>query len=68
LGLAIAKRFVKTAVKRNQIKRQVRESLRQRLSEIGGFDVVLLVRQGIAKADKREIRETIDHLWRKLKK
>jgi ribonuclease P protein component len=66
--LAIAKKFVKTAVKRNQIKRQIRESMRLHLSEIGGFDVVLLVRPGIAKADKREIRKTIDHMWSKLKK
>lgn len=68
LGLAVAKRFVKTAVKRNLIKRQVRESFRLNKSKIGGFDIVLLVRPSVAKADRREIRETIDRLWRKMKK
>ena len=67
LGLAVAKRFVKTAVKRNLIKRQVRESFRLNKFKIGGFDIVLLIRPSVATADKKEIRQSIDRLWCKLK-
>ena len=68
LGLAIAKKHVKTAVGRNRIKRQVRESFRLHQPDIGGLDIIVLSRVGCDKADSRLLRNSLDKLWRRLVK
>lgn len=68
LGLAIAKKHVKTAVGRNRIKRQVRESFRLHQEDLGGFDIIVLSRVGCNQADPRELRASLDTLWLKLVK
>ncbi len=66
LGLAISKKNVKHAVKRNLVKRQLRESFRLHQAIIGDFDVVVLARPGIDKLSRSELREQIEHCWQKI--
>lgn len=68
LGLAIAKKHAKFSVERSRLKRQIRESFRLHQHVIGGMDIVVLSRPGIAKADLRELRAFIDTAWEKIAK
>jgi ribonuclease P protein component len=68
LGMAISRKHVKTAVGRNLIKRQVRESFRLHQATIGSFDVVILGKPGVDKLTRREIRALIDEYWQELAK
>jgi ribonuclease P protein component len=66
LGLAISRKHVKTAVGRNLIKRQVRESFRLHQDIIGCFDVVVLGKPGVNRLGRRELRLLLDKYWREL--
>ena len=44
LGIAAPKRYIKTAVQRNRIKRVIRESFRVNQGRLSNTDVVILVR------------------------
>ena len=68
LGMAISKKNVKHAVKRNLVKRQLRESFRLHQAIIGDFDVVVLARPGIDKLSRGELRGQIEHCWQKIAK
>jgi len=68
LGLAIAKRNIKTAVARNRIKRTVRESFRQVHARLGALDIVVLAKPPAALASKQELFKALDHLWQGLEK
>lgn len=68
LGMAISRKNVKHAVKRNLVKRQLRESFRLHQAIIGDFDVVVLARPGIDKLTRHEVREQIDGCWQKVAK
>ncbi|HEY0719667.1 MAG TPA: ribonuclease P protein component [Gammaproteobacteria bacterium] len=68
LGMAISRKNVRSAVKRNQIKRQVRESFRLNQSELGGIDVVVMARGGIRDWEWRELRAGLDGKWQELVK
>jgi len=66
LGLAISRKYVKTAVGRNLIKRQVRESFRLHQDIIGNFDVVVVSKPGVDKLSRRELRLLLDKHWQEL--
>ncbi len=68
LGLAVAKKSVKTAVHRNRIKRLVREFFRLNQSKIACADYVLLVRPGIDKMDNEVIRQSLAKQFNYLRK
>ncbi len=68
LGLAISRKHVKTAVGRNRIKRQTRESFRQHQATIGSYDIVILSRPGVDRLTQRELRLLIDGFWQELAK
>ncbi|MCW8957476.1 MAG: ribonuclease P protein component [Gammaproteobacteria bacterium] len=66
LGLAISRKHVKTAVGRNLIKRQVRESFRLHQDIIGHFDVVVLGKPGVERLKRDELRRLLDKYWQEL--
>lgn len=68
LGLAIAKKSVKTAVHRNRIKRLVREFFRLNQPNIACADYVILVRSGIDKMDNEVIRQSLAKQFNYLRK
>jgi len=66
LGTAIARKHTRTAVRRNLAKRLARETLRQQAAHLPPVDVVVLSRPGIREAERRELREDLITLWRRL--
>ena len=68
LGLAIAKKSVKTAVHRNRIKRLSREFFRLNKEKIAQADYVILVRHGIDKLDNKIISQSLSKQFNYLRK
>ena len=68
LGLAISKRFIKTAVGRNRVKRLLRESFRQHQSSLSGLDIVVLNRDAAHKTSNFELSKALKAHWRRLAK
>lgn len=68
LGLAIAKKSVKTAVHRNRIKRLCREFFRLNQEKIACADYVILVRNGIDKMDNTRITQSLSKQFNYLRK
>ena len=66
LGLAVAKKHVRRAVDRNRIKRLLRESFRRHQHQLKGFDLVVLVKPGIHKADNPALFSSLEKHWRRL--
>jgi ribonuclease P protein component len=66
LGLAIAKKRVSLAVKRNRIKRLIRESFRHHQSSLAGIDVVVLAKNEIDKINNRTLLDSLARHWLKL--
>ncbi len=66
LGIVVAKKNVSSAVQRNRIKRNLRESFRHNKSRLAGFDLVVLCRRGIDNLDNGSIRLAIAELWTQL--
>ena len=67
LGLAIAKKHVKSAVKRNELKRLVRESFRHHQTMFASIDIIVLSRADINKLDKSKIRAALVQHWLSVK-
>lgn len=68
LGLAVAKKSVKTAVQRNRIKRLSREFFRLNQNTIACADYVILVRPGIDVKDNSEILQSLSKQFNYLRK
>jgi ribonuclease P protein component len=66
LGLAIAKKSIKTAVARNRIKRAARESFRLQRQLIGNFDFVVLARGDALTAPSLILKKSLDRHWLKV--
>ncbi len=66
LGLVISRKAARTAVARNRIKRLVRESFRNTQQQLGGLDIVVIGRPGIALQANHEFTRALDTLWDKL--
>ncbi len=66
LGLAISKKHSRTAVARNRVRRVVKESFRLHAPSLGGVDIVVLSKRGIADVDKASLRQSIDQQWQVL--
>lgn len=66
LGLAVSRKRVPKAVCRNRIKRVVRDSFRHHCRELGGLDIVVLARPGLARVGNAELRRVLAEHWRHL--
>lgn len=70
-GLAVAKKHLRTAVKRNIVKRIARESFRNLQKQLPKVDMVLLTKKQVthdwAQLSKKQLRNEIDVLLKKLK-
>jgi len=59
-GFTISKKTLKSSVKRNQVRRRLREAVRLARSHIrGGFDVVLVAKQGVDDISFRELADEL---------
>lgn len=66
LGLAVSKKHTRTAIKRNLVRRIVKESFRARAADLGGVDIVVLSKRGVADIDRKTLRNSIDQQWQVL--
>jgi len=66
LGLAISRKAARHAVARNRIKRQIRESFRHWQSALGGLDVVVVGRAGVATLKNKDLNLLLEQLWTRL--
>ncbi|MEQ1559273.1 MAG: ribonuclease P protein component [Methyloglobulus sp.] len=66
IGLAIAKKIIRKAVDRNEIKRTVRESFRLRRQTMPGVDIVVLVRNEARNTSMEILRQSLEKHWLKL--
>lgn len=66
LGLAVSKKYSRQAVKRNRIKRLIRESFRYHQRRLAGLDLVVVTRQGIGRANNGRCFESLHHHWQRV--
>lgn len=68
VGMAITKRKVPTAVSRNLIKRQIREQFRVQAKNLQDKDIVFIVKRSINDIDKKELKNQINNIFKKIEK
>jgi ribonuclease P protein component len=68
LGLVVPKKQIKLAVRRNRIKRIVRESFRLRYKNLPEIDVIVLARNGADYMSNSELHSTLRGLWKRISK
>ena len=65
LGVVVAKKNIRRAVRRNRIKRLVREQFRHHPFD-EAIDLVVLARSGADRMDNPRVWQELDRLWRAL--
>jgi len=68
LGLAVSRRAAPTAVARNRIKRQARESFRFHQAALAGLDVVVVAQPPATAATPATLRGALEQLWEKVER
>lgn len=68
LGLAIAKKHCRAAIRRNRIKRIVRESFRQHPALLAGLDIVVINQPAAQDASNRQLFESLERHWQQCAK
>ena len=66
LGLVTSKKKAKRAVDRNLVKRLARETFRLHQHQLGGLDVLVLLRSLPKEDDRIQLRAQLEALWVKL--
>ena len=67
LGVLVAKKNIRLAVRRNRIKRLVREQFRHHPFD-EAIDLVVLARSGADQLDNPSVWQELDRLWRTLER
>lgn len=67
LGAVVSKKVSKSAVRRNQIKRLIRESFRH-YTHPEGFDFIVIAKPFAKQADNQQLTQELNKLWKKTHK
>ncbi len=68
IGFVISKKNIRRAVKRNRVRRIIRESFRLHQHELPPVDLVILARKGLDNLDNPELHKMIKRCWSRLNK
>ena len=68
IGLVIAKKHLKQATARNQVKRIIRESFRRIRYTIPAMDIIVMARPDTAGSDKQQLSKVLAKQWQRLSK
>ena len=66
LGLAVSRKNVKHAIKRNRIKRIIRESFRKNQTLFEGMDIVVTVQRQATAAGSKILNESLSNHWQQI--
>ncbi|SEG84546.1 ribonuclease P protein component [Marinobacterium lutimaris] len=66
IGFVISKKNIRRAVKRNRVRRIIRESFRLHQHELPAVDIVILARRGLDTLDNPELHRMIERCWSRL--
>ncbi|WP_020679559.1 ribonuclease P protein component [Marinobacterium rhizophilum] len=67
IGFVISKKNVRRAVKRNRIRRIIRESFRLNQHQLPPVDLVILARKGLDELEPEEVHQLMKKCWSRLK-
>ena len=65
LGCIVAKKHVRRASQRNQIKRLIRETFRLNRNHLLKYDFVVMVKNSVVKTNQRDIYNELHLMWQK---
>jgi ribonuclease P protein component len=68
LGLVVGKSVARHAVRRNYMKRVIREYFRLHAKEVDGFDIVVRVKQLFDRSNGTLVQQALQDVWRKINK
>jgi len=68
LGVTVSKKVAKQAVRRNRIKRQIKEFYRHRSELLLDCDLIISAKPSCAKANDKERQKSLEQLWLKIMK
>lgn len=68
LGLIISKKCAKAAVRRNRLKRLIRESFRHNVEMLDGLDVVVLGKASANHKENSELSGVLKRHWKELER
>lgn len=66
LGMAVGLKVTRISVRRNRVRRLIRESFRLHQAELPAFDVVVSARAAARDAAGPELRASLEALWQKV--
>ncbi len=66
LGMAVSRRVDKRAVRRNRLRRQIRESFRRRSEDLPVLDLVITAKPEAAQATREQVWHDLELLWSRL--
>ena len=63
LGFVISKKNIRKAVKRNRVRRIIRESFRQNQHNLPAVDMIILPRKGLDELENAQLHSLIAKCW-----
>jgi ribonuclease P protein component len=67
LGMAVSTRAAGNSVRRNRLRRLIRESFRMHRQELPAVDLLVTARSAAAQAENRVVFESLAELWRRVR-
>ena len=66
IGFVISKKNVRQAVKRNRVRRIIRESFRLNQHNLPAVDIVILARKGLGEMENQDVHKLMKKCWSRL--
>ncbi|MCP4597938.1 ribonuclease P protein component [Neptuniibacter sp.] len=66
LGFVISKKNIRQAVKRNRVRRIIRESFRLNQDNLPAVDMIILARRGLGELENDQVHKLMKKCWSRL--